>query len=84
MGGMGLFDHLKEAIILDYSHSSRMRSIFESLIDEYRRGAQLLQASTHPVDTIASKVGFASRSHFSRAFQQQFGSSPVEFRKQHA
>ncbi len=36
-GGMGLFDHLKEAIVLDFSDSSKMRGIFETLIDEYRR-----------------------------------------------
>jgi transcriptional regulator GlxA family with amidase domain len=47
-----------------------------------RRGAQLLQVSGQSVDGIAGKVGFASRSHFSRAFQEQFGCSPMEFRKQ--
>lgn len=36
-GGMGLFDHLKEAIVLDFSDSPQMRGIFESLIDEYHR-----------------------------------------------
>lgn len=36
-GGVGLFDHMKEAIVLDFSDSSRMRGIFEALIDEYRR-----------------------------------------------
>lgn len=36
-GGMGLFDHLKEAIVLDFSDSSQMRSIFETLIEEYRQ-----------------------------------------------
>ncbi|MEA3411156.1 MAG: AraC family transcriptional regulator [Pseudomonadota bacterium] len=36
-GGMGLFDHLKEAIVLDFGDSPRMRGIFETLIDEYRQ-----------------------------------------------
>jgi len=36
-GGMGLFDHLKEAIVLDFGDYPQMRAIFESLIDEYRR-----------------------------------------------
>lgn len=177
-GGMGLFDHLKEAIVLDFSGSPLMRSIFEALINEYRRagaasaammaslmnqcmievlrrvseenealpwlsalddprlarvvqtildnpdqshtlesladvahmsrstfirhfsqcfgrtpmdylrdvrlrrGAQLLQVSGQSVDGIAGKVGFASRSHFSHAFQEQYGCSPMEFRKQ--
>jgi AraC family transcriptional regulator, activator of mtrCDE len=178
-GGLGLFDYLREAIVLDFSDSPQMRGIFEALIDEYhragpacaammaalmsqcliqvsrrvseqadgalpwlsalddprlarviesilshpeqhhtlellasvahmsrstfarhfeqcfartpmdyvrdvrlRRAAQLLQAGGQSVDGIASKVGFASRSHFSHAFHQQFGCSPVDFRKQ--
>ena len=36
-GGMGLFDHLKEAIVLDFSEDSHMREIFETLIEEYRK-----------------------------------------------
>ena len=177
-GSAGLFDHLKEAIVLDFDNSPQMRAIFETLIDEYqrsgpacaammtalmnqclihvlrrvseqaggalpwlsalddlrlarvvetilshpqqrhtldslasiahmsrstfarhfekcfgrtpldyvrdvrlRRAAQLLRVSELPVDGIANKVGFASRSHFSRAFHDQFGCSPVEFRR---
>ena len=36
-GGMGLFDHLKEAIILDFSDNPSMRRIFKTLIEEYQR-----------------------------------------------
>lgn len=36
-GGMGLFDHLREAIVLDFIDSAQMRGIFEALIEEYRR-----------------------------------------------
>jgi AraC family transcriptional activator of mtrCDE len=36
-GGMGLFDHLKEAIVLDFSDSAQMRNIFEALIEEYQQ-----------------------------------------------
>ena len=179
-GGMGLFDHLKEAIVLDFSEDSSMRHIFETLIDEYqrcgpacaqmmtalmnqclievlrqaekqadgalpwlsalddprlsevvetilenpqqdytlesmaaiaamsratfirhfekcfrrtpmdylrdvrlRRAAQLLQVSSMSVDGVAGKVGYASRSHFSRAFHEQYGESPADFRKQY-
>ena len=179
-GGMGLFNHLKEAIILEFKDSVRMRGIFEALIEEYqrrgpacaammaslmnqclievlrraneqatgtlpwlsalddprlsrvietildhpeqnhsvesladishmsrstfirhfeqcfgrtamdyvrdirlRRAAQMLQVTSQSVDGIASKVGYASRSHFSRAFQYQFGCSPADFRKQY-
>ena len=179
-GGAGLFDYLKEAIVLDFSDSPQVRHIFEALIDEYqgaeagrtammaalmnqclihvlrrvsqeadgslpwlsalddprlapvietmlnhpeqphtlemlaeianmsrstfirhfeqyfgrtpmdylrdvrlRRAAQLLRVDGFSVDGIASKVGFASRSHFSHAFHDQYGCSPMEFRKQH-
>lgn len=179
-GGIGLFDHLKQAIVLDFSDDDHMRGVFEALIAEYkksgpacaammnalmnqclievlraaeaqaggalpwlsalddpriakvveamldhpeqeytletlanfatmsratfirhfekcfgrtpmdylrdvrlRRGAQLLQTSEMPVDTVAGKVGYASRSHFSRAFHDQYGVSPAEFRQQY-
>lgn len=178
-GGIGLFDHLREAIVLNFSDASPMRGIFKSLIDEYRRSgpasaammtalmnqclievlrrvsqqaegalpwlsaledprlvgvmeimlhqpeqshtleslaevahmsrstfvrhfeqcfertpmdylrdvrlrraARLLKLGGLSVDGVAGKVGFASRSHFSRAFQAQFGCSPTEFRTQ--
>lgn len=35
--GLGLFDHLEHAIVLDFGDSPRMRDIFEALIDEYER-----------------------------------------------
>lgn len=178
MGVEGLFDHLREAIVLDCSDQPGMRGIFEALIEEYRRagvasaammtalmnqcliqvfrqlvresdgslpwlsalddprlarvmenmlqhpeqphtldtladaahmsrstfirhfeqcfgrtpneflrdirlrrGAQLLRHSRLSVDGITDKVGFASRSHFSRAFHERFGCSPMKFRR---
>ena len=180
-GAAGLFDHLKEAIVLDFSDNPHMRQIFDNLVGEYaksgpacaammaalmnqclievlreaesqsggtlpwlsaledprlskviemmldhpgqaytleslaelaamsratfirhfvkcfartpmdylrdirlRRAAQLLQVSSLPVDSVASKVGYDSRSHFSRAFHHQYGVSPVEFRRQYS
>lgn len=179
-GGVGLFDHLQEAIVLDFSDDPKMRVIFEALTEEchqseaassammaalmnqcliavlrevekqsdgalpwlsalddprlskvvktildhpeqsytlesladiaamsratfirhfeksfertpmdflrdvrLRRAAQLLQVSSTTVDSIAGKVGYASRSHFSRAFHDQYGVSPADFRKQY-
>lgn len=179
LGGMGIFDYMKEAIVLDFDDSPRMTSIFQSLIDEYqrsgpacaammmalmnqclievlrraseetdgalpwlsaledqrlsrvvetildhpenphtvdgladvahmsrstfarhfekcfgrtpmdyvrdvrlRRGAQLLRRAGLSLDNVARNSGFASRSHFSRAFQKQYGCAPTEFRKQ--
>jgi len=180
-GGPGLFDHLKEAILLDFSDTPHMRRIFDNLIDEnvksgpacaammtalmnqclievlrkaesqsegvlpwlsalddpwisravekmldcpeqahtlqsladaaamsratfschfqrsftripmdylrdvrLGRAAQLLQVGTIPMDSVASKVGYESRSHFSRAFRHQYGVSPAEFRRQYS
>ncbi len=45
-----------------------------------RRGATLLRSTQLSVDTVARRVGFASRSHFSRAFRDYFGQSSVQFR----
>lgn len=45
-----------------------------------RRGAQLLRTTDLPIKTVAAQVGYASRSHFSRAFAEQFGLAPTEYR----
>jgi AraC family transcriptional regulator, activator of mtrCDE len=45
-----------------------------------REAAKLLQTTDLPVKAIAAKVGFASRSHFSRAFKAQFERDPGQFR----
>jgi AraC-like DNA-binding protein len=37
----------------------------------------LEQGDDIPMKTLARRVGFSSRSHFSRAFKRQFGVSPV-------
>jgi len=56
---------------MDYVREVRLRS-----------GAQLLGQPELSVDTVATRVGFASRSHFSKAFSEQFGCSPSAFRAQ--
>jgi AraC-like DNA-binding protein len=43
--------------------------------------ARLLKASNLPVKSVAASVGFASRSHFSRAFQAKYGVDPSAFRQ---
>ena len=45
-----------------------------------RRAADLLAATDLPIKTIAARVGFGSRSHFSRAFKAFAGSDPVGYR----
>lgn len=42
--------------------------------------ARLLRGTDLPVKSIAASVGYASRSHFSRAFQAKFGADPSAFR----
>ena len=44
------------------------------------RAAQLLRTSELPVQTVAERVGFASRSSFSRAFRSHFDIDPAGFR----
>jgi AraC family transcriptional activator of mtrCDE len=43
--------------------------------------ALLLRSSVVSVKTIAASVGFSSRSHFSRAFHDAYGSDPRNYRK---
>jgi AraC-like DNA-binding protein len=53
------------------------------LVNQMRMGRaeQLLQQDeSRSVDEIAERVGYASRSHFSRAFKIHNGLSPAEFR----
>ncbi len=45
-----------------------------------RRAARLLAETDLPVKTVAGRVGFASRSHFSRAFKASFGADPAAYR----
>lgn len=49
-----------------------------------QRAAQLLKVGQLSMDEIAKNVGYASRSHFSRAFRDHAGMPPAEFRNQAA
>ena len=42
--------------------------------------AKLLRISELPVKSIAASAGFASRSHFSRAFKAAYGADPSAYR----
>ncbi len=44
------------------------------------RAARLLAETALPVKSVAGRVGFASRSHFSRAFKARFGTDPAGYR----
>lgn len=45
-------------------------------------GAELLRLTDSPVKSVAARVGFASRSHFSRAFREHFGVDPSAYRRE--
>jgi AraC family transcriptional regulator, activator of mtrCDE len=45
------------------------------------QAAELLRSTTTPVKVIADRVGFASRSHFSIAFRDVYGTDPRNFRR---
>ena len=45
-----------------------------------RKGGKLLLKTELSVDSVAERVGFASRSHFSHAFREYFSQTPSEFR----
>ena len=45
-----------------------------------RGAARLLRQTRDPIKTIASRMGYASRSNFSHAFNEFFGMPPVEYR----
>lgn len=64
----------------------RFREAFGQTPMEYLRGVRLRaaarllrQSPPVPVYTVAARVGFRSRSQFSRAFKNRFGHSPTEF-----
>lgn len=43
--------------------------------------ADLLRSTKLPIKSVAASIGFSSRSHFSRAFRDAYGSDPSAFRK---
>jgi transcriptional regulator GlxA family with amidase domain len=46
------------------------------------RARQLLAEGDQPIGEIALATGFASRAHFTRAYQRAFGTTPGQRRKQ--
>jgi transcriptional regulator GlxA family with amidase domain len=48
-----------------------------------KRAAQLLEKSRLTITEICYEVGFNYPSHFTKSFQDEFGISPKEYRKNH-
>ena len=46
-----------------------------------QRAANLLREASYSVEEVAGRIGFSSRSHFSRAFKEHHGTSPASFRE---
>ena len=68
--------------------AKRFQAAFGSTPISFLHGMRLHRAAEHlrqkgeiSVEQIARRVGFNSRSHFSRAFKVHFGVPPAEFRE---
>lgn len=78
------------AVMTPQAMSRRFEAIFAMTPNEYLQlmrltlAATLLRDTDLPVKTIAGKVGFASRSHFSRLFSKFSGYDPTAFRSEPA
>lgn len=66
--------------------SEKFREVFDQTPNEYIQGirlnlaARLLTTTTLPIQTIATSVGYTSRSYFSRAFRNRFTLDPSTYR----
>jgi len=81
--------------LIDKFHYNR--DYYSRLIKEYKgctyaeyirkirmeKAAELLQATGKPIETIASEVGYQSKSNFYHAFQEEYVMTPVEYRRKH-
>ncbi len=57
------------------------RTAMDFLYDiRMRKAAKLLETTDFPIKKVAGSVGFASRSHFSRAFKEFTGDDPTSYR----
>ncbi len=73
-----------------FALTQEFERVFGESLLEYIQGVRLYKASNLltqtdlPIKSIAASVGFASRSHFSRAFRKRQGEDPTSFRKNQA
>lgn len=59
-------------------HISPMTAVRRTRLEAARR--LMRRAPDLPLDVIARRAGFPSRSHFSRSFKQEYGVSPAAWR----
>ena len=61
--------------------TKRPDSGYPSFTARTTRVRRMIAKEDTPLTAIASKCGFQNLSHFSKAFKQQYGVSPMQFRK---
>lgn len=72
MGRTTFVEHFQKAFgrpVMDFVREVRLRG-----------AARLLRQTQDPIKTIASRMGYASRSNFTHAFSEFFGMPPAEYR----
>jgi len=74
----------RSAFAREFSHSLAMSPMAFVARTRLHHGAELLRSTKLPVKLIAASIGFASRSHFSRAFASAYGADPSRFRSERA
>lgn len=71
----------RSAFAREFSHNLAMSPMAFVARTRLHHGAELLRSTRMPVKLIAASIGFASRSHFSRAFASAYGADPSRFRE---
>ncbi len=65
----------------DFQDSFKMSPMEFVAKTRLHHAAEMLRSTEVPIKLIAASIGFASRSHFSRAFRSAYGTDPSNFRK---
>lgn len=71
----------RSAFAREFSHAFAMSPMEFVAKTRLHHAAELLRSTNMPVKVIAAHIGFSSRSHFSRAFRDGYGTDPSSFRR---
>ena len=74
--------HMSRSAFAKSFHEAFNRSPI-NLLNHVRmeQAARLLETGQVPVEQVASRIGYSSRSHFSQAFKKHAGMTPIEYRR---
>ncbi len=76
-----LISGLRRSAFVTHFHAAFGKSPIAFLRElRLRSAARLLRTTALPVKVVATRVGYSSRSHFSRAFAAFYGLDPTRFR----